>query len=76
MRAALAMLVILAAIALTLFFGTIQAMEKGSPSAQFQIFVTNDQPTNCAVRVIWPSTNAVLVSNTGEAVIERSRAFS
>ena len=57
------------AVALVAMFGTIQAMEKGSPAAQYKVHVAGTS-TNCAIRVTWPITNEFSVSKTGEAVID------
>src|SRR5712672_1360959 len=56
MRAALITLGVLVAVALVAMFGTIQAMEKGSPAAQYKVHLAGTS-TNCAIRVTWPITN-------------------
>jgi hypothetical protein len=50
-------------------FGTIQAMEKGSPPTQYRV-VLSDSSTNYGIRVTWPITNDFVVSKTGEALID------
>lgn len=69
MRLALIVLGILAAVALVAMFGTIQAMEKGSPPTQYRV-VLSDSSTNYGIRVTWPITNDFVVSKTGEALID------
>src|SRR5438105_10046400 len=69
MRAAFTVLAILVAVALVAMFGTIQAMEKGSPPMQYRVILPGSS-TTYGIRVTWPITNEFTVSKTGEAVIE------
>ena len=70
MRVGLAMIAIVAAVALTAYFGTIWAMEKGSPPAQYRLLITTDQPMKCVLRVVWPHTNSFSVSANGEGLVD------
>jgi len=64
------MVAILEAVALAAFFGTIYAMQKGSPPKQSRVLVINDQPTNFMVRVVSPRTNEFIVSKSGETLVD------
>jgi hypothetical protein len=69
MRTVFMVLAILVALALVAMFGTIRAMEKGSPPTQYRVILSGST-TNYEIRVTWPATNEFAVSKTGEAVIE------
>jgi type II secretory pathway pseudopilin PulG len=69
MRVVLIVVGILVAVALVAMFGTIQAMEKGSPAMQYKVMLSG-ATTNYALRVTWPTTNEFPVSKTGETVID------
>jgi hypothetical protein len=68
MRSVLIIVAILGAAVIALF-GTIQAMEKGSPPLQYRLLLSGSA-TNYEIRVTWPITNEFAVSKTGEAVID------
>src|SRR5262249_1638728 len=64
------MLAVVAGIAAVAFFGTVRAMEKGSPAVQYPLIIVTDRPTNCLVRVLWPGTNTFSISANGEALVD------
>jgi len=69
MRSVLIVLASLAAVALVAFFGTIQAMEKGTPPMQYRVVLPRSS-TNYGIRTTWPVTNEFVISKTGEALID------
>jgi hypothetical protein len=69
MRPALIVLAMLVAVALVAMFGTIQAMETGTPPMQYRVVLTGPS-TNYGIRLTWPVTNEFVVSRSGEAVID------
>jgi hypothetical protein len=70
MRAALAMMGVAVAVAVTAHFGIIWAMEKGSPAVQYRVFIATEGPTNYVIRVVWPHTNTFSISTDGEGLID------
>jgi hypothetical protein len=70
MRAVLATVAVFVGVAAALLFGTVRAMDKGSPPAQYRIKIGADQPTNCTIRVTWPHTKEFSFSTSGEAVVD------
>ena len=69
MRPALIMLALLAVAAGVAFFGTIQALEKGTRPRQYSLHL-RASGTNYVVRVTWPATNEFPISQTGNAIID------
>jgi hypothetical protein len=69
MRLVVITLTFLAAVALVAMFGTIQAMDKASPPAQYRV-VLSGSSTNYAICLTWPVPKEFGVSRTGEVVVD------
>ena len=70
MRGILLILAVVVGVAAAAYFGTIWAMEKGSPAVQYRFMIATDRPSNCEVRVVWPRTNTFSISTNGEGLID------